>query len=300
MRRLLPIILLVLVPTSTALAKDWRGILPMQSTREDVEALLGPPQPPPKGQANPLHKGPSTYYLEEGEVYIVFANEQLLKVNNCEGVPLDTVVSIQVTPKDEMLIGNLKLDEKDFRKFNSTRTPGVDFEAFIDEQEGLIIRISKGVDRIVYIASALDRGRCPGFYDAPEQFVQNAGLICSLAFAEYGNIRFSDEKAQLDNFAIQLQNEEKTQGYIIVYAGQKATVAEAQTRANRARDYLINVREINPERVKAVDGGFREDFSVRLFILPEGAEPPPLMPTLDPSQVELIYDKPRRQKRKRQ
>ncbi|HLM24214.1 MAG TPA: hypothetical protein VK274_04115 [Pyrinomonadaceae bacterium] len=42
MRKFLPIILLILVPTSTALAKDWRGILPMHSTRADVEALLGP------------------------------------------------------------------------------------------------------------------------------------------------------------------------------------------------------------------------------------------------------------------
>src|SRR3989440_6796531 len=36
-------------------------------------------------------------------------------------------------------------------------------------------------------------------------------------FDTYGNIRFNDEKARLDNFAIQLQNEPNAQGYIIRY-----------------------------------------------------------------------------------
>jgi hypothetical protein len=36
-------------------------------------------------------------------------------------------------------------------------------------------------------------------------------------FDEYGNIRFNDEKARLDNYAIQLQNEPGSQGTIIVY-----------------------------------------------------------------------------------
>ena len=101
------------------------------------------------------------------------------------------------------------------------------------------------------------------------------------------------------NFAIQLQNVEKASGLVLVYAGRKAMVAEAQTRANRARDYLINVRGINPERVKTVDGGFQEELTVQLYIVPEGMSPPSGMPTVDPSQVELIYEKPRRSKRKR-
>ena len=299
MRRLLPIILLVMVSTSSVAAKDWRGILPMHSTREDVEALLGPPPPPPEDRSYTLNKSRSIYYLDEGEVYIVFAGDEFLKQNNCNAVPLGTVLMIQVTPKHEMVISNLKLDEKAFRRFNPSQN-GLEYEGFIDEREGLVIRTYQGkVDRMVYLASALDRARCPGFYEASEQFVQVPGFTCGIAFDRYGNLRFSDEKARLDNFAIQIQQVERAQGYIIVYAGRKATVAEAQTRANRARDYLINVREINPERVKAVDGGFQEELAVQLYIVPEGVSPPALMPTVDRSQVELIYEKPRRPKRKR-
>ena len=55
-------------------------------------------------------------------------------------------------------------------------------------------------------------------------------FACRLGLDGYGNIRFLDEKARLDNFAIQLQNEPKTQGYIIVYAGQKATWLASKVR----------------------------------------------------------------------
>jgi len=33
------------------------------------------------------------------------------------------------------------------------------------------------------------------------------------SFDEYGNIKFNDEKARLDNFAVQLQNAPGSQGY---------------------------------------------------------------------------------------
>jgi hypothetical protein len=95
------------------------------------------------------------------------------------------------------------------------------------------------------------------------------------------------------------RNEKESIGYIIVYPGQKATVGEALLRGNRARDYLITVRHINPERVKAIDGGYRGDLTVKLFIVPPGAEPPPVMPMLDPSQVEIVSAKKRRSRNRK-
>ncbi len=87
-------------------------------------------------------------------------------------------------------------------------------------------------------------------------------------------------------------------GYIVVYAGQRATVAEAQVRANRARDYLITVRHIKPDRVKAIDGGYRAELTVTLWIWPAEAEPPPLMPTVEAGQVEILYPKKRRSRKR--
>lgn len=43
----------------------------------------------------------------------------------------------------------------------------------------------------------------------------------SRKFDEYGDINFEDEKARLDNFAVQLQNEPSARGYIIAYSGRR-------------------------------------------------------------------------------
>jgi hypothetical protein len=90
-------------------------------------------------------------------------------------------------------------------------------------------------------------------------------------FDEYGNIRFNDEKARLDNFAVQLQNEPGSTGYIIGYG---SCDAEGMTRANRAKDYLVNTRGIDAGRIMVVDGGCLPELQVQLWIAPQGAAAP--------------------------
>jgi hypothetical protein len=90
-------------------------------------------------------------------------------------------------------------------------------------------------------------------------------------FDEYGNIRFNDEKARLDNYAIQLQNEPTAQGYIIGYG---SCGAEGQTRADRAKGYLVNTRGIDAGRLVVVDGGCLPSLLVQLWVAPQGAKAP--------------------------
>ena len=90
-------------------------------------------------------------------------------------------------------------------------------------------------------------------------------------FDEYGNIRFNDEKARLDNYAIQLQNTAGSQGVIIAYG---SCEGEGQTRADRAKNYLVNTRGIEATRITTIDGGCRSDLSVELWVVPTGATPP--------------------------
>jgi hypothetical protein len=56
---------------------------------------------------------------------------------------------------------------------------------------------------------------------------------------DYGDIRWKDEKARLDNFAIQLLNVESVTGYILMVAAFDGCPGEAQARAIRAKRYLI-------------------------------------------------------------
>jgi hypothetical protein len=90
-------------------------------------------------------------------------------------------------------------------------------------------------------------------------------------FDEYGNIRFNDEKARLDNFAIRLQQDPTAGATIIVYG---SCAGEAQQRGDRAKDYLVNTRGIEAGRITVVDGGCRADLTVQLWIVPSGATAP--------------------------
>jgi hypothetical protein len=90
-------------------------------------------------------------------------------------------------------------------------------------------------------------------------------------FDEYGNIRFNDEKARLDNYAIQLQNEPGSTGTIIVFG---SCVGEGQQRGDRAKDYLVNTRGIEAGRITVVDGGCRSDLTVQLWVVPQGSAAP--------------------------
>ena len=90
-------------------------------------------------------------------------------------------------------------------------------------------------------------------------------------FDEYGNIKFNDEKARLDNYAIQLQNAPGSAATIIAYG---SCAGEAQARADRAKDYLVNTRGIEAGRITTIDGGCRSDLTVQLWIVPAGATAP--------------------------
>ena len=93
----------------------------------------------------------------------------------------------------------------------------------------------------------------------------------AVKFDEYGNIKFNDEKARLDNYAIQLQNQPGSQGVIIAYG---SCEGEAQARADRAKDYLVNTRGIEAGRITTIDGGCRSDLTVQLWVVPTGADAP--------------------------
>jgi hypothetical protein len=93
-------------------------------------------------------------------------------------------------------------------------------------------------------------------------------------FDEIGEIQRDDEKARLDVFAIELQNSPGAQGYIIGYGGRVKRFGTGQSRAQRARDYVVTTRGIDASRIVVIDGGTRDTGSTQLWIVPTGATPP--------------------------
>jgi hypothetical protein len=154
-----------------ATASEWRGIVPLHSTRNDVTRILGE-----SSNANHIR---ASYSLKNEDVYIVFGGDEDYAGDCGAEVPTDTVILLQITPKKDLRLSDLPFDVSKFRKFDPSEPKGIGFEGFIDDENGIVVRASKGkVDQISYIATAKERRLCPKYYENPEDFVRI--MLCGL------------------------------------------------------------------------------------------------------------------------
>ena len=117
-------------------------------------------------------------------------------------------------------------------------------------------------------------------------------------FDEFPSISFDDDKARLDNLAIELQNNPQARGQIIVYGGRTSRAGQADYLATRARDYLVTTRGIDASRIIIVNGGFRERDTYEIYLVPQGADAPAPTPTVAPEDVRPAPDAPTRRPRR--
>lgn len=111
---------------------------------------------------------------------------------------------------------------------------------------------------------------------------------------------FDDQKARLDNLAVDLQNDPSTATYVIAYGGRTSRIGQADLLGTRARDYLVTQRGIDQSRITVINGGFREEDCVELWIIPRGATPPQPTPTVQAGDVRpSAGTAPRRRRRGR-
>jgi hypothetical protein len=274
---------LVLFTPGAAYGKAWRGIVPLHSTRDDVERLLGPSNVEDSG-----------YDIGGEQVQISYSSQRCQ-----EGlpagwkVPANTVVSISVSSKNEIKLADVLVPGKNYDQIYRVHTPQI--VDYVDVQEGVRYTTTDGaVQTTTYFGAEADdkKLRCGEYkYAAPVP----AGAkykFEQIPYDSYGRIPFADAKARLDNFMFELENlnegKPHYRGFIIVYAGRSAYAAESSTMAVCLKDYLVSVRKADPEIVTATDGGHRDELTVELYIMPNDAYPPMLMPTVSPKKVEIL------------
>jgi len=110
--------------------------------------------------------------------------------------------------------------------------------------------------------------------------------IVAREFDECNNCTFDDQKARLDNLAVELQNDPTTRAHIIAYGGRMSPVGQVERLMSRAREYLVTQRGIDASRLVVVNGGFREDDSVELWVVPSGATTPQPTPTVQAGEIK--------------
>lgn len=95
----------------------------------------------------------------------------------------------------------------------------------------------------------------------------------AVKFDEFGDILASDLIARLDNFAVSLQNEPATRGFLIVYRSRRDLPGLSNKFAHLMKDYLVNSRGLSAERIVTVDGGVASCLTQEIWIVPVGATP---------------------------
>ncbi len=93
-------------------------------------------------------------------------------------------------------------------------------------------------------------------------------------FDEFPDIQRNDEKARLDNFVIELQNDPGATGYVIVYPGKTSKRGDVQHHSSRIVEYLVHSRGLDERRIVTLVGTPRDELLVQLWISPAGATPP--------------------------
>jgi hypothetical protein len=138
---------------SSAHAKEWRGIVPLYSTRADVERILGTP-PPERNRPDA-----AVYKQEHEDILVRYSTGKCIEKWN---VPRDTVIYIHVFPKRRPKFSELNIDISKYRKYPEPELP--EYSNYDNEEEGFEVSVDRDglVEVFIYYWTAKDNHlRCP-------------------------------------------------------------------------------------------------------------------------------------------
>ncbi|HMG75602.1 MAG TPA: hypothetical protein VK582_19035 [Pyrinomonadaceae bacterium] len=118
-------------------------------------------------------------------------------------------------------------------------------------------------------------------------------------FDQFQSVAFDDDKARLDNLAIELQGAPGNQAYIIIYAGRTSRAGQADMLGRRTMDYLVNQRGVDAARITIVNGGYRDTDFIEIWLCPPGAALPQPTPTVQPGDAQPAQERTRPRKPRR-
>lgn len=118
-------------------------------------------------------------------------------------------------------------------------------------------------------------------------------------FDQFPSVAFDDDKARLDNLAIELQNSPDATAYIIIYGGRTSRAGQADMLSRRTMDYLTTQRGVDGHRVVIINGGYRDSDFIEIWVCPPGAKTPQPTPTVNPGDVQPAQERTRPRKPRR-
>ena len=144
--KFITLFVILLFSTVVLEAAEWRGIIPLKSTRADVERLLGKPD------------NYKRYEFENERASIQYETVPGDRTDRCDCfVQIDTVLDIYVDVEVEMKFSVLNIDKTKFEKTIPPKYPNI--TVYSNWKDGIIYEIDEKDDRvwnISYIESDKD------------------------------------------------------------------------------------------------------------------------------------------------
>lgn len=117
----------------------------------------------------------------------------------------------------------------------------------------------------------------------------NRDPIYSL-FEEYDRSMSEDQvRDRLDALAQHLKMNPSLRAFVMSYGGKQSCHNEAILHARLVTRYLSKMKGISPQRFSILNGGYRDDWVVELWIGSAGAVRPPLMRTINKRRVIIRH-----------
>lgn len=234
--------------------RGWRGLVPLHSNCEDAKRVLG------------LSDCRSTtVVLEDVTVAIAFSD------GTCAlgwRVPAGTITSLDVHPKNRGKFADLGIDESRYKKIVDSHVPGVIYYENKDEGTSIAVFEDGSVANFFYGPAAGDEALKCSTANVTTALAERG----SIKFDEYGSISQKEEEERLDRFLIQLKEWPQVSGFILTYGQNQPD--EGRKWSSRVKQYLVR-KGIESGRIFMVDGGFRKEPAIELFLVMGARAPLP-------------------------
>src|ERR1041385_8575053 len=167
----------------------WRGIVPLQSTRAQVEQMLGS-----------LDVRCECYSTEMETIRVEYASRPCTGALAGWNVPADTVLSLQIYPKKPLLFSELKIQKEDF----ITTVDDTVTTYYGNGERGLRYAVtSSGTVASVWYGPSIKQNklRCAGFPPT------DGGTTAYQPYSEFPFETVEDVKDRLGEFGVRLLKE---------------------------------------------------------------------------------------------
>lgn len=137
------LMLLLAYPANSQTSNVWNGIIPLKSTRADVEKILGKPEP------MSIAKYATGYRVKDGEVFVLYSTG-LCNIDPAHGwnIPELTVINVDFSPDypNPYKFSDLKIDRY---KFEMHPDPGsLHLVSYTNEKDGVVLTVDTSSDTI--------------------------------------------------------------------------------------------------------------------------------------------------------